>query len=103
MGVMITALLIIFILVCSSSFYRWAFFPKRKPDFEHRLYVYWFDEKVAYSKLASKKRLKFYELNGTLYEDLGYGKARTDRKLPIEVQDAYESHLDKKFEEIILL
>lgn len=88
-------------------FYRWAFFPKRAPDFEHRLYVYWFDEKVAYSKLASKKKLKFLEKNGILYEDFGNNTKYTQLfnitgKLEPDVQEAYKQHVLKKFEEIVL-
>lgn len=88
-------------------FYRWAFFPKRVPDFEHRLYVYWFEEKVAYSKLASKKKIKFYDKNGIIYEDFGSNEKYTalfdiSGKLEIEVQIAYRYHIHKKFEEIVL-
>lgn len=99
---------IIFIAITQyPKFHRWAFYPKRDPDFEHRLYVYWFDEKVAYSKLASKKRLKFYDKDGVLYEDFGSNEKYTalfdiSGKLDIEVQIAYRYHIHKKFEEIVL-
>lgn len=88
-------------------FYRWAFFPKREPDFEHRLYVYWFDEKVAYSRLATQKKLKFFDKNGILYEDFGTNTKYTELfdisgKLEFEVQQAYQQHAYKKFEEVVL-
>lgn len=90
-----------------GRFYRWAFFPKRDPDFEHRVYVYWFDEKVAYSGLASNKKLRFFEKDGILYEDFGTSTRYTELfnitgRLPIEVQEAYKQHVLKKFEEIVL-
>lgn len=90
-----------------GPFYRWAFFPKRAPDFEHRLYIYWFDEKVAYSKLSSKKKLKFFERNGILYEDFGKNVKYTQLFnitgiLERDVQEAYKQHISKKFEEIVL-
>lgn len=103
--------LIIFIIASIFAgwpkFYRWAFFPKREPDFEHRLYVYWFDEKVAYSKLASKKKMKLYERDGLLFEDFGSNEKYTalfniTGKLDYEVQIAYKNHVTKKFEEIVL-
>lgn len=89
------------------SFYRWAFFPKREPDFEHRTYVYWFDEKVAYSGLASNRKLRFFEKDGVLYEDFGTNTRYTQLfnitgRLSLEVQEAYKQHTLKKFEEIVL-
>lgn len=88
--------------------YRWAFFPKRKPDFEHRLYVYWFDEKIAYSRLGNQTRMKLMDIDGILYEHFD-NKAlillelfRGPPALDIEVQIAYRYHIHKKFEEIIL-
>ncbi len=110
MGVL-SPFLIIFIVASVIAgwpkFYRWAFFPKRDPDFEHRLYVYWFDEKVAYSKLANKKKKRFYEIDNVLCESYHYNVANKDKKfstgiLPKEVQVAYRDHVNKKFEEIVL-
>ena len=88
-------------------FYRWVFFPKRDPDFEHRLYVYWFDEKIAYSRLATQKKLKFLDKNGILYEDFGTNTKYAELfdisgKLDLEVQQAYQQHAYKKFEEEVL-
>lgn len=91
-----------------SKIYRKFFFPKRPPDFEHRLYVYWFDEKVAYSKLADKKKMKFIDHDGVLYEDAGGNNKYLDlfgketRKLMPEVQKAYKEHIHVKFEEVFL-
>ena len=97
-----------FILISHyPRFHRWAFYPSREPDFEHRLYVYWFDEMIAYGKLTTKKRLKFYESGGYLFEDLGSNQKfaalfNQTTMLPMEVQEAYKQHLHKKFEEIVL-
>ena len=100
--------LTLFIVIMYPVFHRWAFYPKRDPDFEHRLYVYWFDEKIAYGKLANKKRVKFYEHKGYLYEDEGGNNKLIDlfddkaRRLPLEVQQAYQQHIHVKFEEAFL-
>lgn len=82
--------------------------PRRQPDFQHTLYDYWFDEKIAWSKIADKKIMKFYEwADGRLYEDHGrnakyFDLIDADYSLPQEVQDAYRYHIHKKFEEICL-
>jgi len=101
---------LIFIAITQyPKFHRWAFYPSRAPDFEHRLYVYWFDEKVAYSKLATKKRMKLMEIDGVLYEHFDNKTLRLMElfdgppALDMEVQLAYRYHIHKKFEEIVLL
>lgn len=105
-------LLILFIMVIAitmwPSFYRWAFFPKRDPDFEHRLYIYWFDEKVAYGRLTSPRKMKFFERDGVLYEDFGKNEMYIElfngisTKLDPKVQKAYQQHIHKQFEKIVL-
>ena len=83
-------------------FYRWAFFPKRKPDFQHGLYVYWFDEKIAYSELLYKKKLKLYEVEGILCQKGPTGTHYPFTGFESSVQLAYKQHMHKKFEEIVL-
>lgn len=85
--------------------YRWLFFPRREPDFEHRLWIYWFDEKVAYGKLVSgKKKMELIEdAKGNLnYKQHYLETLFGDGELPLEVQRAYKMHVYKKFEEVIL-
>lgn len=95
--------------------YRFVFLPRRKPDYKCRLYEYWFDEMICYAPLVrktSKKRL--YEIKGKLYrmqtkhidrgEEPVYGVGWWEGSMPVEpqVQQAYDKHLETKFEEIVL-
>jgi hypothetical protein len=95
--------LVIVVIFTWPKIYRWAFFPKRDPDFKHRLYVYWFDEKVAYSTLAEKKRLRFHEDDkGVLWEGPLGSNQWSFSKLEPEIQEAYKNHIHTKFEEMFL-
>jgi len=102
------------------KFYRWAYFPKRPPDFSHNARDYWFDEGVRYFGLGSPKRLHFSvtEDKQLYYPEWGMtemshnflkahaaslGKKYVGGKLlSPEVQLAYKQHIDRKFEEEVL-
>ena len=87
---------------------EWLLLPHREPDFEHRLWQYWFDEKIAYGKLVRRKRVfKLQLINGLLFEDHGANNKFMEMFggppcLDMEVQQAYKLHVYKKFEEVVL-
>lgn len=78
--------------------------PNRDPDFKYGHYDIWFDEMIAYSNLAegTMKVLKF-KINprGKIY-DANPSSGHISEVMPLEVQEAYQAHIHKVFEEVML-
>jgi hypothetical protein len=99
------------IFVCLSiwnygTIYRYTFLPWREPDFIHRHWAYWFDEKWAFSSLAMKRRKILTDKKSvcrcamsSISKHLQCGQ---EYDLDLDVMIAYQQHLHKKFEEIVL-